>query len=106
MQQTFGNQRVQQALRPGQGRVRSPARPATEGAGAIYRHVSYEHRLLGDTKPGRIEEMVAVAEGTPVLAGDALRRAEAALGRIRHAPEPLDPVDARARLDAALAVTA
>jgi len=55
---------------------------------------------------GEMEEMSAVAEASPVLEGEALRRAEAALGRIRHEPEPLDPVDARARLDAALAMTA
>jgi beta-N-acetylhexosaminidase len=55
---------------------------------------------------GRMDEMAAVAEASPVLAGDALRRAQAALARIRHAPEPLDPVDVRARLDAALAATA
>ena len=53
-----------------------------------------------------MDEMVAVAEAAPSLAGDALRRADAALGRIRHEPEPLDPVDARARLDAALAMVA
>jgi beta-N-acetylhexosaminidase len=50
--------------------------------------------------------MEAVASATPELAGEARRRAEAALGRIRHAPEPFDPVEARARLDAALAVVA
>jgi beta-N-acetylhexosaminidase len=55
---------------------------------------------------GSIDEMTGVAEAAPSLAGDALRRAEAALGRIRHEPEPLDPVDARARLDAALAMMA
>ena len=55
---------------------------------------------------GDMDEMAAVAEGAPALDGEAFRRAEAALGRIRHAPEPLDPVDARARLDAALALTA
>lgn len=55
---------------------------------------------------GDMEEMAAVAEGTPVLEGEALRRADAALARIAHEPEPLDPVDARARLDAALAVIA
>jgi beta-N-acetylhexosaminidase len=55
---------------------------------------------------GRLEEMMAVAETSPDLAGEALRRADAALQRIRHEPEPFDPVDARARLDAALAVTA
>ena len=55
---------------------------------------------------GVMEEMTAVAEAVPDLAGDALRRADAALQRIRHEPEPLDPVDARARLDAALAMVA
>lgn len=46
---------------------------------------------------GRIPEMLAVAAETPVLAGKARRRAEAALGRIRHEPEPLDMAAARAR---------
>jgi beta-N-acetylhexosaminidase len=55
---------------------------------------------------GLMEEMNAVAEGSPDLAGDALRRAESALGRLRHEPEPFDPQDARARLDAALAAVA
>jgi beta-N-acetylhexosaminidase len=55
---------------------------------------------------GRMEEMMAVAEASPALDGDALRRAEAALRCIRHEPEPFDPVDARARLDAVLAVAA
>jgi beta-N-acetylhexosaminidase len=55
---------------------------------------------------GNMEEMIAVAEAAPVLAGEALRRAKAALARITHEPEPLDPVDARARLDAALAMIA
>jgi beta-N-acetylhexosaminidase len=50
--------------------------------------------------------MIEVAEASPTLAGEALRRAEAAMGRIRHEPEPFDPVDARARLDAALAMVA
>ena len=55
---------------------------------------------------GVMEEMTGVAEGAPELAGDGLRRAEAAMIRIRHEPEPFDPVDARARLDAALAAVA
>jgi beta-N-acetylhexosaminidase len=55
---------------------------------------------------GKMEEMSAVAEAAPALEGEALRRAEAALQRITHDPEPLDPVDARARLDAALAMVA
>jgi beta-N-acetylhexosaminidase len=55
---------------------------------------------------GAMDEMEAVAGAAPALDGEAFRRAEAALARIRHEPEPLDPVDARARLDAALALTA
>jgi beta-N-acetylhexosaminidase len=55
---------------------------------------------------GQFDEMAAVAEGSPELGGEALRRASAALQRIRHEPEPFDPVDARARLDAALAMVA
>jgi beta-N-acetylhexosaminidase len=50
--------------------------------------------------------MTQVAEASPGLEGEALRRAHAALQRIRHEPEPFDPVDARARLDAALAMAA
>jgi beta-N-acetylhexosaminidase len=55
---------------------------------------------------GRLDEMKPIAEAAPLLSRDALRRAEAALQRIRHEPEPFDPVDARARLDAALALAA
>jgi beta-N-acetylhexosaminidase len=55
---------------------------------------------------GVMEEMAAVAEGTPELHGKARRRAEAALARIRHRPEPFDVAEARARLDAALAAAA
>ncbi|WP_210487704.1 beta-N-acetylhexosaminidase [Microvirga antarctica] len=55
---------------------------------------------------GVMDEMAAVADAAPLLSGDALRRADAALQRVRHEPEPLDPVDARARLDAALAMVA
>ncbi|QCI68795.1 beta-N-acetylhexosaminidase [Phreatobacter stygius] len=46
---------------------------------------------------GRVAEMAAVAAETPVLAGKARRRAEAALARIRHEPEPLDVAEAKAR---------
>jgi beta-N-acetylhexosaminidase len=52
---------------------------------------------------GRRDEMEEVAKAAPALGGRAKRRAEAALARIRHVVEPLDPVEARARLDAALA---
>jgi beta-N-acetylhexosaminidase len=55
---------------------------------------------------GSMDEMSAVAEAAPILQGEALRRANAALARITHEPEPLDPVDARARLDSALAMIA
>jgi beta-N-acetylhexosaminidase len=53
---------------------------------------------------GKLDEMRAVAEAAPVLAGQAKQRADNALLRIRHRPEPLDPVDAHARLTAALAM--
>lgn len=55
---------------------------------------------------GDLAEMRAVAEGAPVLAGKAARRAKAALARLKHLPEPFDPVDARARIDAMLAAAA
>ena len=55
---------------------------------------------------GRRDEMEQVAKAAPTLGGRAKRRAETALARIRHAVEPLDPVEARARLDAALARSA
>ncbi len=52
---------------------------------------------------GVLDEMVAVAEGARRLSGKAGKRAAAALARVRHLPEPFDPVEARARLDAMLA---
>ena len=51
---------------------------------------------------GRVAEMAEVAAETPKLAGKAARRAEAALDRIRHAPEPFDVAEARARFAAGL----
>jgi beta-N-acetylhexosaminidase len=51
---------------------------------------------------GRLAEMVEVAAQTPRLAGRAAGRAEAALARIRHQPEPLDVEEGRARFFAAL----
>ena len=51
---------------------------------------------------GDLDEMRQVARGVGKLKGAAARRAEAALARIVRTPEPLDPVEARARLDAAL----
>ncbi|PSC02768.1 beta-N-acetylhexosaminidase [Alsobacter soli] len=55
---------------------------------------------------GVMAEMEEVAAAVHDLSGDALRRAEAALARIRHRPEPLDPVEGWARLEAALAAVA
>jgi beta-N-acetylhexosaminidase len=53
---------------------------------------------------GKLDEMQAVAEAAPMLTGVAKQRADSALARLRHRPEPLDPVDAHARLTAALAM--
>lgn len=53
---------------------------------------------------GLIAEMEQVASASPVLAGDALKRAEAALARLPKAVESFDPVDAFARLAGALAI--
>lgn len=55
---------------------------------------------------GVLEEMEEVAAAVPAMVGRARRRAEAALQRIRHQPEPLDVGEARARLGAALAMAA
>jgi beta-N-acetylhexosaminidase len=54
---------------------------------------------------GDLAEMQAIAAATPELKGLAKRRAESALKRIAHLPEPFDPVEGRARLDAALNAT-
>ncbi len=55
---------------------------------------------------GDMAEMKAIVAATPELKGIAKRRAEAALARISHVPEPFDPVEGRARLDEALATIA
>jgi beta-N-acetylhexosaminidase len=55
---------------------------------------------------GDMAEMKPIADAAPELRGRARRRAEAALKRISHMPEPFDPVEGRARLDAALAAIA
>lgn len=47
---------------------------------------------------GIMEEMVAIASAVPMMTGARARRAEAALARIRHAPEPLDLTQARGAL--------
>lgn len=52
---------------------------------------------------GDLAEMRQVAEGVGRLKGGAARRAEAALARIVHTPEPLDVREARDRFDAMLA---
>jgi beta-N-acetylhexosaminidase len=55
---------------------------------------------------GDMTEMKAIIGATPELKGKAKRRAQSALKRISHRPEPFDPVEGRARLDAALAAAA
>lgn len=52
---------------------------------------------------GDMTEMKSIAAAAPELRGAAKRRARAALKRISHKPEPFDPVEGHARLDAALA---
>jgi len=47
---------------------------------------------------GKLDEMVEVAANTPILAGEALSRANRALAR-RQPPQPFDRVAARAELD-------
>jgi len=53
---------------------------------------------------GNADEMETVAGGTPLLVGRARQRAEAALARLRPPAADFDPVDARARLNSALAM--
>lgn len=53
---------------------------------------------------GNADEMETVAGGTPPLVGRARQRAEAALARLRPPAADFDPVDARARLNSALAM--
>ncbi len=55
---------------------------------------------------GERAEMEAVAEGAPLLAGEAARRAEAALARLAGTGEGLDLPEARARFAAALGLAA
>lgn len=50
---------------------------------------------------GDMDEMLAVAKGTGVLAGKAAERAAAALAAIAGGPDEFDPHEARARFDAA-----
>jgi beta-N-acetylhexosaminidase len=53
---------------------------------------------------GEPDGMQEIAGVTPPLAGRALERAEAALARLRPPAADFDPVDARARLNSALAM--
>ena len=55
---------------------------------------------------GNAEEMRAVVSAAKPLRGKAKKRAETALSRIAHLPEPFDPVDGRERFDRLLAGTA
>lgn len=55
---------------------------------------------------GDLSEARRVAEGSPLLAGPSLRRAEAALALIRAEPDAFDPVDARLALETALTAAA
>ncbi|WP_199088958.1 beta-N-acetylhexosaminidase [Bosea sp. ASV33] len=55
---------------------------------------------------GIMDEMIAVAGAVPEMTGARARRAAAALGRIRHEPEPVDLEAARAEVAAALALSA
>ena len=51
---------------------------------------------------GDLDEMRSVAEGTGRLKGRAAKRAEAAMARVVHTPEPLDEREARGRFAAML----
>lgn len=52
---------------------------------------------------GQMDQMKQIAQVTPKLKGEALRRAKAAMRRILKMPEPLDVTDARARFDVVMA---
>ena len=55
---------------------------------------------------GDLDEARGVAEGAPILAGDALRRVQAAMAVIDREPEAFDPVDARLAFETSLALSA
>ena len=55
---------------------------------------------------GIMDEMIAVAGAVPEMTGARARRAAAALGRIRHEPEPVDLESVRAEIASALALSA
>ena len=50
-----------------------------------------------------MDQMKQIAQVTPKLKGEALRRAKAAIKRILKTPEPLDVSEARARFDVVMA---
>ncbi|PVM94038.1 beta-N-acetylhexosaminidase [Caulobacter endophyticus] len=50
---------------------------------------------------GDMDEMKAVMAGVGKLSKEARRRAQAVMGRLVRVPEPFDPIEARARFDAA-----
>jgi beta-N-acetylhexosaminidase len=52
---------------------------------------------------GQMDQMKQIAQVTPKLKGEALRRAKAAIKRILKTPEPLDVIEARARFDVVMA---
>jgi beta-N-acetylhexosaminidase len=109
----------------------SPITTSAEGIGGVIRgHIGYDGCLMSDDLSmralsgslrsraeaafsagcdlalhcnGDMAEMMAVAEGSGRLEGDAARRTAAALARIAHAPEPFDPEDVRRHIEAALA---
>jgi len=55
---------------------------------------------------GDWEETLPVAQAAPLLEGRSLERAQRALGMLKAAPQPLDLVDARARIHFMLAASA
>ncbi len=55
---------------------------------------------------GVMDEMIAVAKAVKPLRGVAKKRADQALSRVSHPPEPFEPVEARAYFDQALAALA
>jgi beta-N-acetylhexosaminidase len=55
---------------------------------------------------GKLDEMREVAAASPLLEGEPQRRATAAMGRLKGANPGLDPVEAWAEIEAALAIIA
>ena len=55
---------------------------------------------------GQMRQMRSVVEGTPLLAGKRLQRAQAALARLSNTAEGFDVAEARSRFEAGLAAAA